>query len=215
MIMGLHGTIFGRFTAVALLLAVFVAGDASAADRRSPEQIVAETSAQVLEALNRDKARFEENPVQIGALINEVVVPILDLTSMCRLILGRHWKGASERQRADFREEFKGMLIRTYAKSLVGHSDAKVKVLPARGTQEGRYHIVQTELDIGSGKAPLQVAYVFRNNGENEWKVFDLKVDGLSLAKNFRTSFDQEIGETSLDALIQRLADANAPGMAE
>ena len=214
MMMGLHGIISGRFTAVALL-AVFVAGDAAAIDRRSPEQIVAETSAQVLEALDRDPARFEEDPVQIGVLINEVVVPILDVPSMCRLILGGHWKGASERQRADFMQEFKGMLIRTYAKSLVGHSHAKVKVLPARGAQEGRYRTVQTELDIGAGKVPLQVAYVFRSNEENEWKVFDLKVDGLSLAKNFRTSFDQEIRETSLDALIQRLADANVPGGTE
>ena len=202
--------IVGRFAKVALLPAVFAIGNAAAIDQRPPDQIVAETSAQVLKALDRDKARFEEDPAHAGILIDQIVIPILDVTSMCKLILGRHWKGASEQQRASFIKEFKGMLIRTYAKSLVGYSHAKIRVLPASGTQEGRYHTVQTELDIGSGKPPLQMAYVFRSNEENEWKVLDLKVDGLSLAKNFRTSFDQEISETSLDALILRLSNANA-----
>lgn len=205
--------IVGRFAKVILLPAVFVIGDdAAAIDQRSPEQIVAETSAQVLEALDRGKAHFEEDPAQVGVLIDEIVIPILDLTSMCKLILGRHWKEAHERQRASFIKEFKGMLIRTYAKSLVGYDHAKVRVLPSSGTQGSKYHTVQTELDIGSGKTPLQMAYVFRSNKEDEWKVLDLKVDGLSLAKNFRTSFDQEINETSLDALILRLSNANASG---
>ena len=72
-----------------------------------------------------------------------------------------------------------------------------------------RYRTVQTELSTSSSKAPLQVAYIFRSNKQNEWKVFDLAVDGLSLVKNFRTSFGQEIKETSLDQLIDRLANTN------
>ena len=101
------------------------------------------------------------------------------------------------------------MLIRIYAKAMLDFGHARVKVLPDHDKQKGKYHTVQTELDIGSGKTPLQVAYVFRNNKQNEWKVFDLSVDGLSLVKNFRTSFNQEIKETSLDALIMRLANSN------
>ena len=50
---------------------------------------------------------------------------------------------------------------------------------------------------------------------QNEWKVFDLSVDGLSLVKNFRTSFNQEIKETSLNALIERLINTNRAGVVD
>ncbi len=197
---------------MALMVVVFMTNSISAIDQRAPEQIVEETSTYILKVLNEDKDRLEEDPKLINALINETVIPIVDLNSMGKLILGKNWKQASEEQRSKFIFEFKDMLIRTYAKSLVDYGDAKVTVLPDRGKQQGKYHTVQTELDIGSGKAPLQVAYIFRNNKQNEWKVFDLAVDGLSLVKNFRTSFSQEIKETSLDALIERLASTNKSG---
>ncbi len=203
------GVTIRNFASMTLLLMAFMTGQVFAIDQRSPEQIIEEISTHVLKELNEDKERLKEYPAQINALINETIIPIVDLNSMSKLILGKYWKKASVAQRFNFIAEFKDMLIRTYAKSIVEYSHAKVRVLPDTGKQEGKYHTVQTELYIGFGKPPLQVAYIFRNNKENEWKVFDLTVDGLSLVKNFRTSFSQEIKETSLDALIERLANTN------
>ena len=183
-----------------------------AIDDRLPEQIVEDTSATILKTINEENDKLREDPTLINGLINETVIPIIDLDSMGKLILGKHWKKASETQRSGFISEFKDMLIRTYAKSLVDYGHAKVNVLPTREKEQGKYYTVQSELEVGSGKAPLQVAYIFRKNKQDEWKVFDLAVDGLSLVKNFRTSFGQEIKETSLDALITRLANTNKTG---
>ena len=191
------------------MLAMTLGTYAFAIDDRKPEQIVEDTSTAVLNTINEDNERLREDSTLINQMINDTVIPIIDLDSMGKLILGKYWKQASEEQRVGFVAEFKDMLIRTYAKSLVDYGHAKVNVLPARDKQEGKYYTVKSELEVGSGKAPLQVAYVFRKNKQTEWKVFDLAVDGLSLVKNFRTSFSQEIRETSLDALIARLADTN------
>ncbi len=196
---------------VALMLLV-ASSYVVAIDDRIPEQIVEDTSATILKTINEENEQLREDPTLINALINETVIPIIDLDSMGKLILGKHWKKASETQRSGFISEFKDMLIRTYAKSLVDYGHAKVNVLPTREKEQGKYYTVQSELEVGSGKAPLQVAYIFRKNKQDEWKVFDLAVDGLSLVKNFRTSFGQEIKETSLDALIARLANTNKTG---
>ncbi len=204
---------FARLLVLMAIVMVVVLNTYSfAIDDRTPEKIVEETSSNVLNTINEDNDRLREDPALINQLINETVIPIIDLDSMGKLILGKYWKKASEDQRASFIAEFKDMLIRTYAKSLVDYGHAKVNVLPARDKQEGKYYTVQSELSVGSGKAPLQVAYIFRKNKQTEWKVFDLAVDGLSLVKNFRTSFSQEIRETSLDALIARLANTNKSG---
>ena len=178
------------------------------AEKRTPEQIVEETSAEVLRIVNEEADKIKNEPGYVNQLIDEIIIPIVDLQSMGKLILGKHWKTASDAQRTQFIDEFKSMLIRTYAKSIADYGHAKVSVLPQKAKNQGKYYTVSTELDLGSG-VPLQVAYVFRNSGES-WKVFDLSVDGLSLVKNFRTSFSQEISETSLDALIERIANTNA-----
>ena len=198
--------------AVAVIFSIVIGAYVFAIDDRTPEQIVEETSATVLTAINEQNAELREDPTLINALINDTVIPTIDLDSMGKLILGKYWKKASEEQRTSFVSEFKDMLIRTYAKSLVDYGHAKITVLPNRDKEQGKYYTVQSELDIGSGKTPLQVAYIFRKNKQEEWKVFDLAVDGLSLVKNFRTSFGQEIKETSLDALIERLANTNKTG---
>lgn len=194
---------------VFILVGLFVGGLAWLnADERTPEQIVEDTSSEVLRVVNEEAQRIKSEPGYVNEVIDELILPIIDLQSMGKLILGKHWKTASEDQRAKFIEEFKSMLIRTYAKSIADYGHAKITVNPPKAKDQGKYYTVSTELDLGSG-VPLQVNYVFRKNSET-WKVFDLLVDGLSLIKNFRTSFSQEISETSLDALIERLANTNA-----
>ena len=193
------------FIFVALLLGGVMSLNA---EEKTPEQIVEETSSEVLRVVNDEAQRIKNEPGYVNEVIDELILPIIDLQSMGKLILGKHWKTASEGQRAQFIEEFKSMLIRTYAKSIADYGHAKISVLAPKAKDQGKYYTVNTELDLGSG-VPLNVAYVFRRSGD-EWKVFDLSVDGLSLIKNFRTSFSQEISETSLEALIERIANTNA-----
>jgi len=196
----------------AFVLLLLLTARASAVDDRTPEQIIEDTATRVLTVLNEQRERLRADPTLVNDLIKDTVVPMLDMVSMGKLILGKYWKQATEEQRSSFITEFKDMLIRIYAKAMLDFGHARVTVFPDSGKQQGKYHTVQTELDIGSGKTPLQVAYVFRNNKQNEWKVFDFSVDGLSFVKSFRTSFNQEIKETSLDALIKRLEDSNRAG---
>jgi phospholipid transport system substrate-binding protein len=191
-----------------LLLAVCGLMTSVSAEEKTPEQIVEETSIELLKIINEQSERIKNEEGYVNKVIDELVLPVIDLQSMGKLILGKHWKKASEEQRAKFIEQFKSMLTRTYAKSVADYGDAKVTVFPPQGEQKGKRHRVKTHLDIGSG-TPLQVDYVFRRK-DDSWKVFDLVVDGLSLIKNFRTSFSQEISETSLDALIARLVSTNA-----
>lgn len=188
---------------------------ALAVDDRTPEQIIQETSAQVLTVLNEEYEQLSNDPDLIRELVDTTLVPVVDLDSMGKLILGKHWKLAGEEQRVAFVLGFKDMLIRIFGKTLLDYGKAEITILPNQPEQQGKYRIVQTKLDIGAGQPPLQVAYVFRKNKRSEWKIFDFSVDGLSLVKNFRTSFSQEIQETSLQALIDRLETADESDLPE
>lgn len=178
------------------------------AEIRSPEVIIEQTSTQLLDIINQESDRIREDVKFVDSIVNEIIVPIIDLQSMAKLILGKHWKTASEQQRTDFIDEFKNMLIRTYAKSVADFGHAKINIIPNAEGQKGKFYRVKTQVTL-SGNPPLNVDYVFRQQNDKQWKAFDLVVDGLSMIKNFRSSFSQEIEETSLDALIDRMRNTN------
>lgn len=178
------------------------------AQSQTPELIVEQTSAELLEIINKDADRIRNDAEFVDSIVNQIVLPIIDLQSMGKLILGKHWKTASEQQRADFVEQFKLMLIRTYAKSVADFGDAEIVILPNQDQQQGKFYRVKTQVSL-SGSAPLNVDYMFRQQKDTQWKAFDLIVDGLSMVKNFRSSFGREISETSLDALIERIKNTN------
>ena len=197
-----------KILAIMFAIALVTLTGLTIATERTPEQIVDQTSFEVLTIINENNDKIRNDPEFVNQVIDEKILPYVDVKAMGKLILGKYWKTATEAQRNAFIKEFQDMLVRTYSKSIADYGDAKIKVLPVRGQQSNKLHRVKTELDLGSGE-PLQVEWMFRRiNGE--WKAFDLIVGGLSMVKNFRTSFTQEISETSLDALINRLANTNA-----
>lgn len=179
------------------------------AEIRSPEAIIEQTSTQLLDIIKSESDRIREDAEFVDSIVNDIILPIIDLQSMAKLILGKHWKGASEQQRSDFINEFKNMLIRTYAKSVADFGHAEIVIIPNAEGQKGKFYRVKTQVTL-SGNPPLNVDYIFRQQQDMQWKAFDLVVDGLSMIKNFRSSFSQEIEETSLDALIDRIKNTNS-----
>ena len=84
------------------------------ADERTPEQIVEETSTELLKVINEQSERIKNEQGYVNQVINDLILPVIDLQSMGKLILGKHWKKASEEQRSQFINEFKAMLIRFF-----------------------------------------------------------------------------------------------------
>lgn len=185
----------------------------SNAEYKTPHQIVQETAEQVLEVLKRDEDAIRKNPNKINDLVDEIILPICDLEKMSKYILAKHWKTASQDQRTKFTHEFKQMLIRTYAKHMVEYSNAEITILPEKNIEKKQYQTVNTELDLRNGSKPLQIAYVFRST-EDAAKIVDVRIEGMSILKTFRIAFTYEIAETSLEELIERIANTNRPSLA-
>ena len=183
------------------------------ANDTNQHQIIEETSSKVLNALKNDADEIKNNPNKINELVNEIILPICDVERMGKYILAKHWKTASNKQKSKFVSEFKQMLIRTYGKHLTEYANAEITVLPEKNTQEKLYQTVETKLDARNGIKPLHVSYVFRVT-DNSSKVVDVRVEGMSILRTFRTAFTKEIAETSLDELITRITLSNQPSLA-
>ena len=180
----------------------------ASAEEKTPHEIIQLTSIEVLTSLKNDANAIKDNPNKINELVDEIILPICDLERMGKYILAKHWKTATEEQREAFVTEFKQMLVRNYGKHLAEYSNATVTVIPEKANEEKLYQIVSTKLDTSIRSKPFQVDYVFRV-AEKSSKIVDVRVEGMSILKTFRTVFTKEIAETSLEALIERITLVN------
>lgn len=214
--------LFSRSLRAALLLCLTaltgLASRPAAADDTAGAMAVVQTAVEGLRtALRDDGAGASEDPERISQLVEQHVVPKVDVPLSGQLILGRHWRTANATERSDFVAAYRQMLLRTYSSHAMDYMDAKVEYLTVAplGTEPGRY-TVRTRVER-DGKRPASVDYrVSARDGE--WKVFDAVVNGVSLVSTMRTAVDTEVGRIGLPALIDQLKSgkmAATPPVAE
>lgn len=173
-----------------------------------PDELIKQTSEKVLKTLNDNKAAYEKDPDQIYTMVNDIIIPHLDFRAMSKLALGKNWSKANQDQQTRFVEAFKTMLIRTYSKSLTEYTDQKIDFLPYRPPEEGKKTtIVKTEIKQDNGPS-IPIDYRLRIK-DDIWKVYDIKIDGISLVTNYRNSFASDVRKVGMDGLIDKLLAKN------
>ena len=180
---------------------------------QAPQEMVQQTAEQMLTKLRDERKVIDEHPGRIYELVNEIVLPHFDFERMASWVLGRYWRTASPEQRKEFVDQFRTLLVRTYAKSLSSYTDDKINYLPFRGSPQQTEVKVRTEVDQPGG-FPIPIDYDLYRKGD-EWKVFDVTIDGVSLVTNYRTTFANQIRQDGLDKLISSLADRNKQDTAQ
>jgi len=187
-----------------LALIVCAAASSSFAATTPPDELIKQTSDKVLSTLEMNKEKYKSQPEEIFKLVNDIILPHLDFRAMSKLALGKNWRKADNDQQTRFTEAFKTMLVRTYSKSLTEYAGQEIKYLPYRPPAEGkRTTKVKTVIDQGSGPE-IPIIYSLRIK-DDIWKVYDIKIDGISLVTNYRNSFASDIRKVGIDGLIEQL----------
>jgi len=171
-----------------------------------PQQVIDEAAQAMKQKLQTPGAA--QNFTKITEFVEEVIYPKVDFNRISALVLGRYWKEATPDQQERFKREFQTLLVRTYARAFVEFKEWSVRFLPLQMNPEDTKLVVKSQV-LQPGLQPISVDYrMVRVN--NEWKVYDIMIEGVSLVTNYRNSFRSEIERTgSLDSVIQRLAQRN------
>ncbi|HHJ36651.1 MAG TPA: ABC transporter substrate-binding protein [Gammaproteobacteria bacterium] len=174
----------------------------------SPVVLLERTSTEVIKILREDHELLVNEPGRVYKLIDDYILPHLDDVTMAKLALGKSWRKASKRQKLDFIEEFRNLLVRTYSKSLLEFKDQEIRYFPLKLAEDARKTSVKAEvLQPGGPSVPLAYRMRLKNNA---WKVYDIKVDGISLVTSYRGTFTQEIRKSGIDGLLDYLHDKNS-----
>ena len=174
-----------------------------------PDQLMRRLSADVLDTIKTDKEMQAGNVRKIVALVDGKIMPHVNFTRMTASAVGRAWRQATPEQQKRLQDEFKTLLVRTYAGALSQVKDQSIAVKPLRGSAADTEVIVRTEV-IGRGD-PIQLDYRLEKTADG-WRIYDLNVLGVWLVETYRSQFAQEITARGIDGLITALAERNKTG---
>lgn len=197
------------FRNLAVLGVTLFVMQAAAAEMTDPAAFVKDRSKAVLSALDGKREQVRQDPEVAQQIVREELLPHIDVEYISKLVLGPHWRRASEEQRIRFKEAFQSFLLNSYAQGLAEFTEDRLRVMPLRGEPNPRRTIVQTEVTRENGQA-VPVAYTLHWTDDG-WQLFDVIIEGISYVRNYRTDFNSEIEQEGLDSLIARLESNGVP----
>lgn len=182
---------------------------AAHAAEEAPDALIRRLSEQTLSAIKADPALRGGDIQRVIALVDARIMPNVNFQRMTAQAVGPAWRQASPEQRKRLQEEFKTLLVRTYAGALWQVSDETIVVRPLRAAPDDKEVLVRTEIR-GRGE-PIQLDYrLEKTPGEGAgWKIYNLNVLGVWLVETYRSQFAQEINAKGLDGLIATLTERN------
>lgn len=183
---------------------LLAASNLAAAAAERPRDIVEQQSERVLAALVERRAEFKANPATLERFVRHELEGSFDQEYSARLVLGRHGRGIADDKIKAFAEALTQNLLKRYGKAMLDFDpNVDVKVLSETPMREGKLMRVSTEIQRTAG-SPVPVDYMFRAVGD-EWKVFDVLVEGVSYVQTYRTQFEEQLRNKTLDQVIEGL----------
>lgn len=191
------------------LLAGLGLGLHARAEDETPEGLIKRLSVDVLDAIKADKSIRSGDLTKVIALVDSKIMPNVDFQRMTASAVGPAWRQATPEQQKRLQDEFKVLLVRTYAGALGQVSDQVVAMKPMRASPEDKEVVVRSEVK-GSGD-PIQLDYrLVKTPGQGAgWKIYNINVLGVWLVENYKSQFSAEINAKGIDGLITSLADRN------
>ncbi len=191
------------------LLAVWLLGFAgfSAAQDLAPDVLVKNVTLEVIDLIARDKDIKAGDQKKVIDLIEAKVLPHFNFPGMTAMAVGQSWKQANAEQKKRLTEEFKTLLVRTYASALAAYGDQKFEFRPLRSKPTDTDVTVNVRV-VQPGAQPVTLDYDMEKTAGG-WKVYNVYVASVSLVQNYRTDFANQVRDGGIDGLIKTLQSKN------
>jgi phospholipid transport system substrate-binding protein len=199
-------TVNACLRSIALVAAAVLAAPAIAQET-PPDVLVKSVTLEVVDLIVKDREIKAGNRAKLIGVIEGKVLPHFNFASMTALAMGQQWNKANAEQKKRLVDEFKTLLVRTYASALAAYSEQKLDFRPLRAKPTDTDVTVNVRV-LQPGAQPVTVDYSMEKTASG-WKVYDVMVGGVSLVANYRTEFASTVRDSGVDGLIKNLQSKN------
>jgi phospholipid transport system substrate-binding protein len=179
----------------------------AAASAQAPDAFIKSITADVMATVKGDKAIQSGDLHKLIQVVDTKIMPNVNFQRMTASAVGRAWRQATPEQRQRLQDEFKTMLVYTYAGAAAQIKDQVVEFKPMRNSGTQTDEVVVRTIVRGKGE-PIQLDYRLEKLGD-AWKIYDVNVLGAWLVQTYQSDFAQSISNGGIDGLIAKLAERN------
>jgi phospholipid transport system substrate-binding protein len=174
----------------------------------APDALVKKVTEDTLSIVRSDQDIRAGNRKKTIDLVETQILPYFDFTRMTRLAMGKNWRQADSQQQQTLVNEFRTLLVNTYASAFTDYKDQTVDIKPLRIESGDTDVVVRTVINQQNGQPPVAIDYNMEKI-DNGWKVYDFTVEGVRWVQNYRNTFNNEVQNGGIDGLIKTLQDKN------
>lgn len=173
-----------------------------------PLAVIKAGTEQALQILRSSQSGRAPTVKQRRAEVMTIVDKYFNFNEMARRALGRPWKEQPPEKQKEFVRLFKDLLFNTYIDKVETYTGSNENFSYDKQSIDGDYAIVNTRI-LGYKNSDVKVDYRLRNEN-NEWRVYDIVVEGISLVDNYRSQFASILTSESFDGLLKRMREKSA-----
>ena len=176
----------------------------------NPADVIQNTVIKLQQDVKQNHASLAASPGKLYQIVNETIMPDVDVNQMSALVLGPLWRQATPDQRQQFVNQFSLLLTHTYANALLTVSEYDVSVNPMRNDtwKTSNQATVDGQVTPLQGGQTSYVTYYLVRSGDS-WKIYDFSIEGVSFVQNYRSQFSSFKNINDLIAKIQALNEKN------
>jgi phospholipid transport system substrate-binding protein len=179
------------------------------AQQEAADVFIKRLSSELLSGIKLDTASQAGNLTAITALVDTKLLPCVNFRRMTASAVGPTWRQMTPEQQFRLQNEFKTLLIRTYAGALATARDISMEVKPLRASPDDKEVIVKSEIKGHGEPIPLDYRLEKVTAEDGGWKIYNLNIMGIWLVETYRSQFGQVINAKGVDGLIASLAERN------
>jgi phospholipid transport system substrate-binding protein len=191
----------------ALALILSLIAPFSFAQGVAPDALLRSVTEELIAIIKQDRQIQDGNVRRVANLVETRILPHFDFVRMTQITMGRNWRLATAEQQRTLTGEFKTLLVRTYSSALSSYHHQLIEYKPLHAPSNATEVTVKTSVGR-SGSERTTIDYDMANSPAG-WKVYDIKIDGVSLVMTYRSAFDEKVRDFGIDGLIKSLSDKN------
>jgi phospholipid transport system substrate-binding protein len=155
----------------------------------------------VLELLKDPAMKAESAKEAKEKRLWEITGEIFDYRELSRRTLGRNWKKLNAKQQEEFIDLFSKLLGGVYMDKILAYTDEKVVFEKETMVSETKVE-VQSKIITASAEIPINYRMIKKGD---EWNVYDVVIEGVSLVKNYRSQFTDILTNKTPEDLLDVL----------
>ena len=186
-------------------------GNVQQLEQKAPEILVQETVDKIITNIQENRAVYKKDNDALYQMLDETLVPTLHIPRMAKIILGKKVASTStEAQKAAFAEEFKTLLMKTYALAMLEFTgEQKVVYEDVKYKPSGDIAIVKGGFISADGQK-IDIILHMSNRDDTQWRAYNMEAAGINVLSTYKSAFSSTLKKKGIDGLIADLRKKNS-----